>query len=202
MTAAGDAASSDEALARRAMRGDHSAFEALVGRYQHKAYRLAVRLTGDAADAEEAVQDALLRTYRRLGSFRGRSRFGTWFYQVATRSALMVRRARARRRAEPLDDFLPRFDRSGRHARDADYGRAAHAEELLDRRRLAREARAALGRLPDRYRAPFVLRDLEELPSAEVAAVLGISAALVRQRAHRARLMLRGYLSHLVGVEP
>ena len=79
---------------------------------------------------------------------------------------------------------------------------AAHAEELLDRRLLAEKARAGLERLPEAYRAPFVLRDLEELATAEVAQVLGLEPATVRQRVHRARLMLRGYLSELAGVTP
>jgi RNA polymerase sigma-70 factor (ECF subfamily) len=64
---------------------------------------------------------------------------------------------------------------------------------------LAEQARAALEKLPDLYREAFVLRDLEELDTSEVAGLLGVDAATVRQRVHRARLMLRGYLSHLVG---
>jgi RNA polymerase sigma-70 factor (ECF subfamily) len=83
-----------------------------------------------------------------------------------------------------------------------DHGRAARADEILDRRRLATALRNALEKLPDTYRTPLVLKDLEEIPTREVASVLGISEATVRQRVHRARLMMRGYLSHLVGVEP
>jgi RNA polymerase sigma-70 factor (ECF subfamily) len=78
----------------------------------------------------------------------------------------------------------------------------ARVDELLDRQLLARKAQAAIERLPDMYREAFVLRDLEELPTAEVADVLGVEPATVRQRVHRARLMLRGYLNELVGDEP
>jgi len=192
----------DEGLARRAVAGDHEAFERLVERYRDRVYRLSRRLTGSASDAEEVLQETFVSAYRRLGGFRGEAAFSTWLYRIATNAALMLRRGRARHPTEPLDDYLPRFDRQGRHARDADHARAADAETILDRERLARHARLALERLPERYRTPFVLRDLEELPTAEVASVLGLSHALVRQRVHRARLMLRGYLSHLVGVEP
>ena len=172
-------------------------------RYQDRVYRLARRLTGNAADAEEAVQDTFLRVFRRLSSFRAEARFSTWLYRVAANSALMVYRGRKRRRAEPLDDYLPRFDRAGRHQRAAGgLARAARADELIDRGRLAAQALRALQRLPPLYRTPFVLRDLEELPTAEVAEVLGLTTATVRQRVHRARLLLRGYLGHLVGVEP
>jgi RNA polymerase sigma-70 factor (ECF subfamily) len=78
---------------------------------------------------------------------------------------------------------------------------AARADELLDRQFLAEKAREGIARLPDLYRDAFVLRDLEDLPTAEVARVLGVEPATVRQRVHRARLMLRGYLSDLVGVK-
>jgi RNA polymerase sigma-70 factor (ECF subfamily) len=148
------------------------------------------------------LQETFLRAYRRLGRFRGDAKFSTWLYRIATNAARMLHRGRARHPTEPLDAYLPRFDRQGRHAKDVEHGRAADAEEILDRRRLARHAKEALERLPERYRIPFVLRDLEEMPTAEVASALEVSHEVVRQRVHRARLMLRGYLSHLVGVEP
>jgi RNA polymerase sigma-70 factor (ECF subfamily) len=108
-----------------------------------------------------------------------------------------VRRRRARRRTEPLDDYLPTFDPRGRHATDPG-DRAARADEVLDRERLARAVRQALDRLAEPYRTAFVLRDLDDMPTKEVAAVLRIAPAAVRQRVHRARMMLRGYLAHLV----
>ncbi len=79
---------------------------------------------------------------------------------------------------------------------------ASHADELLDRQMLADKARDVIARLPDAYREAFVLRDLEDMSTAHVAQVLGIEPAAVRQRVHRARLMLRGYLSDLLGVKP
>jgi hypothetical protein len=84
-------------------------------------------------------------------------------------------------------------------AAPADLQIASRADEILDRKLLAERAREGLERLPDTYRDAFVLRDLEELSTDEVAELLGIESAAVRQRGHRARLMLRGYLSHLVG---
>jgi len=114
----------------------------------------------------------------------------------------MHRRARRRRPVESLESFLPEFDAAGRHRHPpAELQVAARADELLDRHFLAEHATAALDRLPDLYRSAFVLRDLEECSTAEVAEVLGVEPATVRQRVHRARLMLRGYLSALVGVK-
>jgi RNA polymerase sigma-70 factor (ECF subfamily) len=192
---------SDESLAARAAAGDDSAFEAIVGRYQARVFRLACRLTSDT-DAPDVLQETFLQVYRHLSSFRGESRFGTWVYRIATNAALMHRRTRARRPAEPLDGFLPRFDAAGTHvATPAELQIASRADELLDRQALAAKARDGLARLPDLYRVAFVLRDLEEMTTAEVAQALGVEPATVRQRVHRARLLLRGYLGHLVGGE-
>jgi RNA polymerase sigma-70 factor (ECF subfamily) len=197
------AETSDEALAARAAAGDEPAFEALVARYQARVYRLACRLTGNDGDAPDALQETFLQVYRNLASFRGDSRFSTWLYRIATNAALMQRRARTRRPADSLESFLPRFDADGLHAATpSELQMAARADELLDRKLLAERARAGIERLPDLYREAFVLRDLEEMETAEVAAVLGLEPATVRQRVHRARLMLRGYLGDLVKVRP
>ena len=193
---------SDEALAARAAAGDNSAFEAIVGRYQARIYRLACRLTSDT-DAPDVLQETFLQIYRHLPSFRGESRFGTWLYRIATNAALMQRRTSARRPAESLDRFLPRFDAEGKHtATPAELQVASRADELLDRQVLAEKARDVIAKLPDLYRDAFVLRDLEEMSTADVAHALGVEPATVRQRVHRARLLLRGYLSDLVGVKP
>lgn len=195
----GAAESSDEALAALAAAGDDSAFEALVVRYQHRVFRLACRLTSET-DAPDVVQDTFLQVYRHVSAFRGHSQFSTWLYRIATNAALMHRRARARRPALSLDEFLPRFDADGRLEATPDALRvASRAEELLDRRVLATKTQEAIEGLPNLYREAFVLRDLEELSTDEVAHVLGVEAATIRQRVHRARLMVREYLSELAG---
>jgi RNA polymerase sigma-70 factor (ECF subfamily) len=115
----------------------------------------------------------------------------------------MHRRAHGRRPAESLETFLPRFDADGKHLITPEaLLMASRVDELLDRKQLAEKARAAIEQLPNLYREAFVLRDLEELPTADVAEVLGVEPATVRQRVHRARLILRGYLSELAGVAP
>ncbi len=198
----GTAEPSDEALAARAAAGDTSAFETIVGRYQARVFRLACRLTSDT-DAADVLQETFLQVYRHLPSFRGESLFRTWLYRIASNAALMHRRASARRPGESLDLFLPRFDADGRHAATpAELQVASRADELLDRQVLAEKAREIIARLPDLYRDAFVLRDLEEMSTADVAQALGVEPATVRQRVHRARLMLRGYLNDLVEVKP
>jgi RNA polymerase sigma-70 factor (ECF subfamily) len=192
---------SDEALAAQAAAGDDRAFEMLVERHQGRVYRLACRLTSDT-DAPDVLQETFLQVYRHLPAFRGEAKFGTWVYRIAANAALMHRRARARRPEESLEAFLPRFDAHGVHADTPEALQvASRADELLDRHTLAEMARAGLARLPDLYRDAFVLRDLEEMSTADVADALGIEPATVRQRVHRARLMLRGYLNDLVEVQ-
>jgi RNA polymerase sigma-70 factor (ECF subfamily) len=189
----------DETLAARAAAGDASSFATLVARYQHRVYRLACRLTTET-DAADILQETFLQAFRHLSAFRGEARFGTWLYRIATNASLMHRRSQARRPTEPLDPFLPRFDAAGRHEATPDELMVVcRADELLDRASLASKARDGLARLPDLYRDAFVLRDLEDMSTAEVAAVLGIESAAVRQRVHRARLMLRGFLQDAAG---
>jgi RNA polymerase sigma-70 factor, ECF subfamily len=193
---------SDETLVARAAAGDDHAFEEIVERYQARVFRLACRLTSDT-DAPDVLQETFLQVHRHLSSFRGESRFSTWLYRIAVNAGLMQRRANARRPTESLQAFLPRFDARGAHAETpAELSLASRADELLDRQVLADKARALIARLPELYRDAFVLRDLEDMPTADVADVLGVEAATVRQRVHRARLMLRGCLSDLVGVKP
>jgi len=193
--------SSDETLAARAAAGDDRAFEEILARYERRVFRLACRLTSEA-DAPDVLQNTFLQVYRHLPSFRGESQFATWLYRIATNAALMLRRARTRRPAESLDAFMPRFDEQGMHADPpAQLQVAARADELIDRQALVEKARAGIARLPDVYRDAFVLRDLEEMSTSDVAQVLGVEPATVRQRVHRARLLLRGYLSDLVGVK-
>ena len=193
---------SDETLAARAAAGDTSAFETIVQRYQARVFRLACRLAGDT-DAPDVLQDTFLQVYRHLSSFRGESQFSTWLYRIATNAALMHRRATARRPAESLDQYLPRFDADGKHiATPVELQVVTRADELIDRQVLAGRARDVIARLPDVYRQAFVLRDLEDMSTAQVAQALDIEPAAVRQRVHRARLMLRGYLSDLLGVKP
>ena len=100
---------SDETLVARAAAGDDSAFEAIVGRYQSRVFRLACRLTSET-DAPDVLQETFLQVYRHLPSFRGESQFRTWLYRIASNAALMHRRAATRRhpaRIHPFGDGTP-----------------------------------------------------------------------------------------------
>jgi RNA polymerase sigma-70 factor (ECF subfamily) len=190
---------SDEALAGRTAAGDRAAFETLVVRYQARMYRLACRLVGED-DGADVVQDTFLSAFRRIDTFRSESKLSTWLYRIAMNAALMHRRSRTRQRTESIDAFMPQFESDGSHRGTPEALMvAARADEILDRRLIADKAMAALDQLPEGTRSAFVLRDLEELTTAEVAEILGLDPAAVRQRVHRARLALRGMLSAMAG---
>ncbi|HEY1295514.1 MAG TPA: sigma-70 family RNA polymerase sigma factor [Chloroflexota bacterium] len=164
---------------------DREAFEALVENYIDRLYRVAQRITGSPQDAEDALQDALLSAYRHWGEFRHASAAGTWLYRITVNAAL----GRARRR-QP-EEYLS----------DTGYAQAEVVDwsEDLARRAEAAELRAILEegilRLPADFRVTLVLRDVEGLSTAEAAAVLELSEAAVKSRLHRARVLLRQYVS-------
>ncbi len=188
-----DVHASDEALAARARSGSRSAFAELVMRYQDRIYRLALRMSRDAFDAEEIAQDTFLLAYRGMSSFLGESRFATWLYRIAINQALMRRRAARRRPVQSLEVALPGSADRGVPA-GADAEPPGFAEELVDRKQLAERVRRALAQVDETYRTALVLRDLEELPAEDVAAILGVTPEAVRQRAHRGRVQLRSLL--------
>ncbi len=200
MPTAPTAPATDEELVVRAADGDDAAFDELVSRHEGRVFRLARRLVASDADAEEVLQETFLLVYRNLASFRGEAAFTTWLYRVATNTARMhLRKNRRHADHKPLDDLFPAFDERGHVASEADFGRAARADELLERSQLAKIALDGVAALPEMYRTVFVLRDLEELSTNEVAEILEIEPVNVRQRLHRARLMVRAYLAERTG---
>jgi RNA polymerase sigma-70 factor, ECF subfamily len=177
---------------------DATAAERLVATYGNRAYRLAVRITGNGRDAEEAVQDGLWNVIRKIDTFRGDSAFGTWLYRIVSNAAYQKVRHRPEAAAEiPLDEVLPRFNEDGRHAEPI-----TDWSSSLDDPAAQTELRAALSsavsELPAHYRTAFVLHDIEGLPMDEVADVLGITVTATKVRAHRARLLLRKRLATFV----
>jgi RNA polymerase sigma-70 factor (ECF subfamily) len=179
-----------EALRRR----DSSAAERLVTRYGGRAYRLAIGITRNAADAEEVVQDAFWSVIRKIDTFRGDAAFGSWLYRIVANAACQKLRRGAHRRTDiSLDEVLPSFHEDGQHASIDDWS------ERLDDPALLSDLRSALsGAIDDlspEYRVIVVLRDVEGLSMAEVAQSVGITLANAKTRLHRARLFLRKRLA-------
>jgi len=192
---------SDAILVERARSGDGSAFAALVHRHSARAYRVARRLCRSGSDAEEIVQEAFLQVHRHLDGFRGEASFATWLYRVVTNAALMHQRGA--RKTESIESYLPSFDSDGAQARlDVSAELPPLPDEVAARAELRDRVLDVLAALPDGQRVAFVLRDMEELTTEEVAEVLDIEPAAVRQRVHRARLVLRGAIRRAMGGEP
>jgi RNA polymerase sigma-70 factor (ECF subfamily) len=190
----------DADLVEALRRQETGAIETLIARYGDRVYRLAMRITGNRADAEEVVQDAILRVVRKIDTFRGESAFGSWVYRIVSNAAYGRHRPPRAWIEIPLDEALPAFDEYGRHASPfRDWSSSVHDPAV--QQQLRDVLTSALDELPPQYRAAIVLRDVEGLSTAEVADALGISVPAAKARAHRARLWLRNRLSTFMEIE-
>lgn len=180
-------------LVRLAAAGDATALDRLLLKAQAVAWRFSNSVCGRADDAEDAMQEALIRTYRHVSRLRDPGSFRPWLYRTVRNACLMGRRKKSGEpaRLRSLDEVLP--GPNGPAFREI-ASPAKTPEELAANTKLRRRIRAALQRLPAPYRAIVFLREMEGLSTREVADVMGISEANVKQRLHRARLQLQAAL--------
>jgi RNA polymerase sigma-70 factor, ECF subfamily len=174
--------------------GDGEALEALLTRAQHVAYRFSVMACGHADDAEDVMQEALIKTFRYIKRIDHPEFFRTWLYRTVRNACLMKRRKRVDEPARllSLDDVLPTPEGDGRAIDPPSPARSP--EQVVVNTRLRRQLAGALKTLPGPFRVVVFLREIEGLSTREVATVLGISEANVKTRLHRARLQLRHVL--------
>jgi RNA polymerase sigma-70 factor (ECF subfamily) len=185
----------DRDLVTALRRAEPASVDRLLTTYGSRAYRLAVRITGNRHDAEEVVQDALWSVVRKIDTFRAESAFGSWLYRIVVNAAYQKLRARSARRAEvSLDDALPSFREDHAHAELVIDG-AARVEQAARDRELRVALASTIAELPATYRTTLILRDVEGLSIAEVAVALCITVANVKSRLHRARRFLRKRLA-------
>ncbi len=172
-------------LIARAGAGDVEAFERLAGAHTDQLYTVVLRLLGDRGEAEDVVQEALLRAWRGIGRFQGRSLFFTWLYRIAVNEANRTLEKRSRRgRSIDVDDdsiILP--------APTPD--QPAHQ---VERRELRHALDHAIAELSAPYRTALVLRDIEGLSTREAAEIVGVGEAALKSRLHQARLQVRAAL--------
>jgi RNA polymerase sigma-70 factor (ECF subfamily) len=183
----------EAALLAGLRRGDERAFEQLVALYGGRLLAVARRLLGSEDEARDALQEAFLQAFRALDSFRGQARLSTWLHRIVVNAALMRLRGQRSRPEEPIEPLLPTFREDG-HSTHAFAAWGPGPETAAARAELAERVRAAIARLPRSYRTVLVLRDLEELDTAAVAELLGVSPNAVKIRLHRARQALRALL--------
>lgn len=181
----------DARLIEQIRSGHTEAYGELVRKYQDRVFNTCWRICGHLEDARDLTQEAFLKAFERLGSFRGRSSFYTWVFRVAVNLALTHRRKAARRRQVSLDESAlvgTQAERLGRQVADSSVNDpAACASESELQGRLVQ----ALQRLDSEYRAVVVLRDIEGLDYREISEILEIPAGTVKSRLHRARSALR-----------
>jgi len=179
-TAHADVAGEIQALVTRAQAGDQRAFEALYRRTVDRIYALCLRMCADADEAAELVQDAYVRAWQGLGSFRGDSLFTTWLHRLTVNLVLQDRRSKGRRRSrETLEGDLER------------YGRAACSAMPGTRVDLER----AIAGLPEKAREVLVLRDVQGYKYDEIAQMTGVSLGTVKAQIHRARGLVKEALN-------
>ncbi|HET7434581.1 MAG TPA: RNA polymerase sigma factor [Thermoanaerobaculia bacterium] len=179
----------DVELVQRVRSGDEDAFQQLVARHSRALFGIAWRITGNTADADDVVQEAFLRAYRRIETYDGRAGVATWLYRIAVNCSLDLIESRRRREA-PLTavDDLTRFSGEG-----ASPERTAHAAEVQ------RAIDAALTQLSGNERTAFVLRHFEGVPLEEIGQILGTRLNATKNTIFRAVRKLREHLQPYTG---
>jgi len=174
---------SDLELVRRVQRGERGAFDLLVLRYQHKVVKLVARLLRDPAEAEDVAQEAFVKAYRAIGSFRGDSAFYTWLYRIAVNTARNTMASRQRRPVDYEAD-LSESQQSAVESRMRDLD-TPEAAALTDE--IHRTVNRAVEELPEDLRTAIILREIEGLSYEEIAEAMDCPVGTVRSRIFRAR---------------
>jgi len=189
---AASGAGEEKLLIQRIRAGESDLFYQLIRPYERRIYVIAFTIVRNQADAEDVVQEALLKAFTHLAQFRNEARFSTWLTQIAINEARMKLRKQHSSTLRPIDDqendegtYTPRNLMDWRDI----------PSESLERSEIRAKLIAALASLAHKYREVFVLRDVQHMTTEETADALGISTGLVKTRLLRARLMLRDLLA-------
>lgn len=173
----------DQELVRRVQAGDQTAFNLLVLKYQHRVLKLVGRFVNDQAEAEDVAQEAFLKAYRALASFRGDSAFYTWLYRIAINTA---KNALVSQRRRPVDFDLDLQD-PDQYDRQAKLKESDTPEGVLLTDEIRAVVEEAMEQLPEDLRTAIVLRELEGLSYEEIAEAMDCPVGTVRSRIFRAR---------------
>ena len=170
----------------RVLKGDANAFEPLVHAYEKNVYNLALRSLGNRQDAEDVTQEAFLKAYRSLSSFRGDSKFSVWLYRIVSNLCLDLLRSRQRRPAQSLTVEDDEGEIDELEIADERFS----PEKLLDRKLTKESVQRGLASLPDDARQILLLRELQGLSYEEIGQTLGLEPGTVKSRIFRARKRL------------
>jgi RNA polymerase sigma-70 factor (ECF subfamily) len=188
----------ESALIERIRKGDKALFYELIRPYERSVYLSAYSVLRNQADAEEVVQETLLKAFTHLDQLRENDKFKAWLLLIAVNESRMRRRKDRQYLYESLEEqtmqteegeFMPRQFADWRDI----------PSDVAERKEIKAAVRTALDMLPDKYRTVFVLRDMQHLSVAETATVLGITVSAVKTQLHRARLQMREQLAPIFG---
>jgi RNA polymerase sigma-70 factor (ECF subfamily) len=174
---------SDHALAVAAGQGDMSAFEQIYARHNRRVYSICLRMTQNAAEAEDLAQEAFIQLFRKIGSFRGESAFTTWLHRLTVNQCLM----HFRKRSVKLERTTEEGETPVQIVRGTEN---PNAMPVLDRIALDK----ALTQLPPGYRTVFLLHDVEGHEHEEISKILGVAVGTSKSQLHKARMKLRKLL--------
>ncbi|MEA5097115.1 MAG: RNA polymerase sigma factor RpoE [Burkholderiaceae bacterium] len=174
----------DRQLVQRVQRGENIAFDLLVSKYQRRLFRLVLRLVGDAAEAEDIVQETFIKAYRALPHFRGDSAFYTWLYRIGINTARHFLETRGRRIPALKDLGTEHAETSGDKASQSD---GETPESALLARQIAETINQAMDELPQDLRIALALREFDGLSYGEIAQAMACPLGTVRSRIFRAR---------------
>ncbi|MBV9073841.1 MAG: RNA polymerase sigma factor [Acidobacteria bacterium] len=180
---------SDQEVIARVLAGETALYEIIMRRYNQRLYRAVRSVLRDEDEVEDVMQDAYVRAYRHLADFEGRSLFSTWLLRIALHEAFA--RKRRSNRLQPLNENPEGVDMLPATTIDP--------EQQASRGELAHLLESTISGLPEQFRTVIMLRDIEELSTAETAAALNISEENVKTRLHRGRAMVRRTLFEKVG---
>ena len=173
---------------RKCQQGDAEAFTEILKTYEKKVFNLALRMMGNHEDANDLAQEAFIRVYQSIHTFRGDARFSTWLYRIATNVCLDELRKRSRRKTESLD--VPVQTQDGSVLREVpDW--TDNPEEALDRQGIREMVRQGIETLPEEQKIALILRDLQGHTYEEIAEILHISLGTVKSRINRGRQALK-----------
>ena len=173
----------ESGLIRRASEGDAASFNTLMETHERRMYAVALRMCGNPEDAQDCLQEAMLRVYRAIAGFKGQSSFSTWVYRITMNTCLDELRKRKNRPVASLDTLLD----AGWSPVDEGESPERHAVRTDMRRSLAR----FMGELPDDMRAAVVLRDVQGYAYEEIAQILDTNVGTIKSRISRGREKLR-----------
>ena len=177
----------DELLLRRACKGDVQAFEELMQSHESRIYAIALRMMGNREDAQDCAQEAMVRIYRAMGSFKGQSALATWIYRITMNTCLDELRRRKARKITSLDSLVDTgWSPTDTGDTPEEHGLRVEKQNALNQ---------AIQSLPDDMRAAIILRDVKGYSYDEIASILDANVGTIKSRISRGREKLREILS-------